>query len=378
MKTLRWTWEALALGVVSWAFLGCEAGCPSGTYENPRTGACIRPAGELDPEPDAGKRDRDQNTGTAEDGVARAGAGGRAGRAAAQRSEPGDGEGGQAADAGGGPEASAGGAGASAQAGEASPATPTGGASAGVAGAASDGVAGVGASGSAGEPATGASGSGGAAAPSAPACDATACAASGNPCAPRACDASGECVAGELAPESTRCSEANVTVGYCNAGRCERDQDVICDVGGLASTQWLFTEDYKTCQPNNCNAPVEAFENCRTAKAGHPVIWQLFDDDENAFGRDTARIMAMRKDRVCGDRNAGCAKWFGNPMVEETRSPVECMLFDDDREMGFGPDRQFLASWRGVGHPANPDGRDNASVCSPGQCRKWVGDCRVQ
>jgi len=209
-------------------------------------------------------------------------------------------------------------------------------------------------------------------------CTDAACARTGTTCQPRVCDqTTGMCKDGPAAGASTSCSEAGISVGYCESGRCQRDTDVICDVGGLASSQWLFTEQNKTCQPNNClSTPAGDFRNCRTKKSGQPVIWQLFNDYENNSGRDTSYVRVEGRDRACGD--PGCFKWFGNPRVKGSNAAVSCTIFDDDGRMPFGPSRQFVPSWRGEGHPANPMGRDGATVCTPEQCRKWVGDCRVQ
>lgn len=203
-----------------------------------------------------------------------------------------------------------------------------------------------------------------------------------NPCRAMRCDQNtGMCVQGTAVATNTPCTTTAISVGYCSNGTCLADTEVVCEVGQFKqSVQWLFNDDYTVCEPGNCQLTphgVSAFGPCSTRASGQAVVWDVFNDDQNANGTEVSVISARGLTNACGVPGP-CAKWFGNPRVKATKTPIQCSIFDDGGANNVGPRDQFTPWYGGKGHPANPDGRADTTVCTPDQCRKWVGNCRVK
>ena len=207
------------------------------------------------------------------------------------------------------------------------------------------------------------------------ACDPDECALTGTTCQPKMC-AAGSCVDGTAAPLDTPCQSDDAPVGYCDSGTCRRDSKIICRVGGVDTDQLMFTDSYAVAAPSNVDNPATSFE-CRTEKTGQLILWDLFADFQNDNGVPVEAVYPRGKDTVCSSGGV-CAKWFGNPRTKNTGTLAECFLFDDERTNRTGPVTQALPADEGLGHPANPDGRPHATMCSPEACRKWLGDCRLR
>lgn len=206
-------------------------------------------------------------------------------------------------------------------------------------------------------------------------CDPDECARTGSVCQPKMC-AAGSCVAGPAAAPETPCQSDEAPVGYCEAGSCRRDSQIICRVGSVDTDQLMFTDSYAVAAPSNVDNPADSF-SCRTEKTGQVIVWDLFADSGNENGVEVEAVYPRGKDTVCSSGGA-CAKWFGNPRAKSTGTAADCFLFDDERTNRTGPIRQALPADEGLDHPANPDGRPHATMCSPIDCRKWLGDCRLR
>jgi len=206
-------------------------------------------------------------------------------------------------------------------------------------------------------------------------CDPDECARTGSVCQPKMC-AAGSCVDAPAAAPDTPCQSDEAPVGYCEAGSCRRDSKIICRVGSVDTDQLMFTDSYAVAAPSNVDNPAGSF-SCRTEKTGQVIVWDLFADFQNDSGVEVEAVYPRGKDMVCSSGGA-CAKWFGNPRAKSTGTAADCFLFDDDRTNRTGPMRQALPADEGLGHPANPDGREHATMCSPNDCRKWIGDCTLR
>jgi hypothetical protein len=183
-------------------------------------------------------------------------------------------------------------------------------------------------------------------------------------------------VDGPAAATNTLCQSSDAPVGYCESGACLRDSAVICRVGDLDTTQLMFTDSYAVAAPGNVDAPASSFA-CRTERTGQVIVWDLFADFQNSNGTPVEAVYPRGKGSACSSGGV-CAKWFGNPRTKDSGAAVECFLFDDDRTNVAGPVTQLVPLDEGVGHPEAPDGRPHATMCSPVNCRKWLGDCRVR
>lgn len=201
-----------------------------------------------------------------------------------------------------------------------------------------------------------------------------------NACRPDSCDENtGTCVAGTPVAANMACQTSSIQVGFCTDGTCMADRDVVCDVGGTAASQWKFNDDYRVCEPGTClsSAGFTAFGPCRTAKSGQAVVWDIFDDGGNNNGIEVTTLSGRDKKLVC-DASGGCKQWFGNPRVKSSGAPIECTIFDDGGGSPVGPERQFAPWYHGDNHPSVTDVNNNYTLCTPGACRKWIGNCRVR
>jgi Putative metal-binding motif len=202
------------------------------------------------------------------------------------------------------------------------------------------------------------------------------CEGEGNVCQPKVCnDMTGKCEAGPAAPTDTACSEGSIKVGHCSSGSCVKDSEVVCSVGSFKSSQWAFMENYRVCEPGNCQSSggVTSFGPCETKESHTPVVWRLIEGTDGPVN-DVERVHVRDKDVVCASSGGPCGKWFADPKTKDGTAQVECDIFDDGGSQRVGPRRQFVPSRDGEGHPSPHPG---ASVCTPDQCRLWVGDCRV-
>jgi len=204
------------------------------------------------------------------------------------------------------------------------------------------------------------------------------CPPTNNPCQANACDGQ-KCSASNV-PDGMLCQTAAIRVGYCSAGQCQPDSEVVCSVGGSMASQWLFMPGtYKTCEPNNCQntSGFDSFGPCETKRSHQPVVWTLFDMGRANPTAPVDRVYVKGKDTVCpsaGATGSSCRIWFADPRVKSNDVPVQCSIFDDGAALLVGPERQFVPSINGEGHPAPHDG---ATVCTPTQCRHWIGACSV-
>jgi hypothetical protein len=202
------------------------------------------------------------------------------------------------------------------------------------------------------------------------------CEQTGTVCQPKVCE-QGRCVNGPAAPATTACANGGVRVGYCDSGTCRKDSEILCRVGSLETDMFMFTDEYRVAAPSNVNSPASSFGPCKTKNSGQLIVWDLFADFQNGDGVEVDTVYPRGKESACSSGDA-CAKWFGNPRTKEGGVPAECFLFDDGDSSRVGPITQASPWNEGVDHPEQPMGRDHATMCSPANCRKWLGDCRIR
>ena len=154
-------------------------------------------------------------------------------------------------------------------------------------------------------------------------------------------------------------------------------REVACSVfenGGASitspSSAIYFADSEQACVPDGSSTGAcrRWFGQCTSAD-NDAVKFRVFDDGGRGTSSASSAVYNKGPAVVCvpdGTPSGSCRKWFGMAATEQRE--VECYLFDDANSNWVGPTSAIF--YRRPGEVCMPNG-------AFGECRKWLGNCRV-